>query len=339
MTYKIAVAVLLCITSAALAAQTSSVAPANLAFSDLGGGLIPFALNNGSVVGEFCCQTSADPQVLNTVGFLLNRAGSIPQLLAMLPPGGSSALATGIDTGGNTVVGGYCDIGCSSYVAQHGFYFTVDYLDWYFAFTQIDFPGAQATIANGVNSSSVIVGVYCLKSSSCYFQGPDHGFRYEKGVFAEITFPGATSTGVFGINTAGDMVGGYGLGGPLFRLPSRGSSGSLGRSPSSAVALAEINKNGVPVYGWVYSGGAYTSINPPGSIATYPAGINNSGVVVGTFVDAANRQHGFTYHGGVFRQIDHPNAAWTTADGINDKNEIVGTYESTNGFSSGYTAK
>jgi len=101
----------------------------------------------------------------------------------------------------------------------------------------------------------------------------------------------------------------------------------------------EIGSNGIPVYGWLFSGGAFTAINPPGAIVTTPAGINNSGVVVGTFFDANNQSHGFIYSNGKFLQIDHPNAISTTAYGIDDKNEIVGTYIAADGLSYGYIAK
>jgi len=340
MTYKLAFAVMFCFTTAALSGQTSPIPQANLRFSDLGSsvGLFPLAISNDSTVGEVCCQSAADPYALKTVGFLLNPQGWFPQFLATLPSGGSSGFTSGINASGSAAVGGYCVIDCASLVSQHGFILTLDYADQYFSFSQIDFPGAYATVANGVNSSSSVVGTFC-ENSTCYFQGPDHGFAYVKGVFTEIKFPGAASTGVFGVNDAGDMVGGYALSAPTARLSRESASNSASRAPSRTASPAPIKPNGIPVYGFLLSGGVFTSFNPPGSIATYPAGINNSGMIVGTFIDAANHQHGFLYKSGKFQEIDHPNAILTTADGINDKNQIVGTYEASDGFVSGYIAQ
>jgi probable HAF family extracellular repeat protein len=337
---KLTAALILCLAAAALAGQASPIPQANLRFSNLGSsvGLFPLATNNDSTVGELCCQSAADPNALKTVGFLLNPQGWFPQFLTTLPSGGSSSFTSGINASGSAAVGGYCVIDCASFVSQHGFILTLDYGDEYFGFSQIDFPGAYATMAGGVNSSSSVVGTFCL-NSTCYFQAPDHGFAYVKGVFTEIKFPGAAATGVFGVNDAGDMVGGYGLSTPAARLPGDSTSNPASRAPSRAASPTPINPNGVPVYGFLLSGGIFTSFNPPGSIATYPAAINNSGMIVGTFIDAANHQHGFLYKGGKFQEIDHPNAILTTADGINDKNQVVGTYETSDGFVSGYIAQ
>jgi probable HAF family extracellular repeat protein len=343
MTYKTVIIALFCLTTSLLPAQSAPIAPANLTFSNVGGtvGLFPYALGNGTVVGAFCCQPSADSSSLNTVGFLLNPPGSFPQFMVTLPPGWSSGFASGIDARGAMVVGGYCTKNdCASYVSEHGFLLQLNYGDGNFLFSTIDFPGAQATMANGVNSSSVIVGIYCITAGTCYLQSPDHGFKTEKGIFTEIKFPGAASTGVNGINDAGDMVGSYSLSTPPLRLLSRSTvSKSTSRTSSGANTPMEITNNGIPVYGWLSIGGAFTAINPAGATVTIPAGINNSGVVVGTFIDASNKTHGFIYKGGVFLQIDHPNASSTTADGIDDKNEIVGTYIAADGLYYGYIAR
>jgi len=299
MTYKIAIALLFCIAPATLGAQTK-LAPANLTFRNVGAdvGLIPLGIGRKAIVGG----VYGYGRSLTEVGFLLKPPGSIPQFMITVKSSWTSGLATGVDAQDAFVVGGYCTANdCASNVSKHGFLLE---LQSGLIFRQLDFPGSW-TLPAAVNSSMVIVGTYC-PSGSCYLQYPDHGFKYENGVFTEITFPGATSTGVFGINDAGDMVGGY-------------------------------FTNGSP-QAWLYRSGVYTTLNPPGSVGATALGINNSGVVVGTFYDASNQLHGFTYQSGVFQQIDHPNATQTSASGINDQNEIVGTYETTTG-SVGYRAK
>jgi hypothetical protein len=70
----------------------------------------------------------------------------------------------------------------------------------------------------------------------------------------------------------------------------------------------------------------YTSINYPGSRTTVASGINNNGVIVGSYIDTNNKNHGFVYRKGMYVRIDVPNATQTFANGINDYGDIVGTY-------------
>src|SRR5213083_1627484 len=60
-------------------------------------------------------------------------------------------------------------------------------------FTTIDFPGATATSARGINPRGDIVGVY-LRA------GVGHGFLLSGGESTSIDFPGASFTGAWGIN-------------------------------------------------------------------------------------------------------------------------------------------
>jgi probable HAF family extracellular repeat protein len=74
-------------------------------------------------------------------------------------------------------------------------------------------------------------------------------------------------TNVNSINDAGDLVGTYGAGGRYQR--------------------------------WLRSGGVFTTIDLPGAKYSAAEGINSAGVIVGTYIDAANHTHGFEYAGGV----------------------------------------
>jgi probable HAF family extracellular repeat protein len=84
-------------------------------------------------------------------------------------------------------------------------------------------------------------------------------FLYDKGTVTSI--PGADA--VTGINNAGQVVGEY--------FP-----------PTAGHRM-----------GFVYSDGTFTSIDPPGSMGTYPSGINNSGEIIGNWIDSNGTQHGF----------------------------------------------
>src|SRR5437879_2565700 len=67
-------------------------------------------------------------------------------------------------------------------------------------FTAIDFPGAIATTAFGINPRGDIVGEY--------FDGNFvHGYLLSGGQFTSIDFPGAILTSALGINPRADIVG------------------------------------------------------------------------------------------------------------------------------------
>ncbi len=45
--------------------------------------------------------------------------------------------------------------------------------------------------------------------------------------------------------------------------------------------------------GFTYAGGVFADVVYPGSIGTYPYGISNSGVIVGSYFDSKGISHGF----------------------------------------------
>ncbi len=78
-------------------------------------------------------------------------------------------------------------------------------------------------------------------------------------------------------------------------------------------------------HGFLYSGGTYTTIDDPAG-ATFPEGINNSGVISG-LIEVGTENHGFTYANGVFTSFDYPGTnGGTSGFGINNSDEIVGSY-------------
>jgi len=79
-------------------------------------------------------------------------------------------------------------------------------------------------------------------------------------------------------------------------------------------------------HGFLYSGGSFTQIDPPGATATQALGINNTGQIVG-FSNAGGGAHGFLYSGASFTPIDMPGALVTEAHGITDSGQIVGFSE------------
>ena len=110
--------------------------------------------------------------------------------------------------------------------------------------------------------------------------------------------------------------------------------------------------------GFLYSGGTYSAFTVPGSPATFPAGINDKGAIVGQFesdygpsaflnnagvfttfdvfgasdinnegqIVGSSGGHGFLYNDGALAIIDAPGAFATLVTGINDVGQIVGYY-------------
>ena len=69
----------------------------------------------------------------------------------------------------------------------------------------------------------------------------------------------------------------------------------------------------------------FSSIDPPGSVFTFPQGINDAGAISGVFTDTQGT-HGFVLQRGGVTVIDFPGAAWTWARGINTQGDLVGNY-------------
>jgi len=119
----------------------------------------------------------------------------------------------------------------------------------------------EGTYAQGINNAHQIVGYY-VDSSHRY-----HGFLYANGSYFPLDFPSATATRALGINDAGQIVGAY--------------------------------DNASGHHGFLYANGVYTSIDDPlagpmpGQGTYAAAGINNTGHIVGYYVDGSSKFHGF----------------------------------------------
>ena len=117
------------------------------------------------------------------------------------------------------------------------------------------------------------------------------GFVYAAGTFTEIQLPGLPQ----GINDAGQIVG--------FLQPG--------------------------AQGFLYSGGTVTPIVVPGAVYTSAWDINNSGQIVGSFLDSHNVQKAYLYDAGTFITIDLPGEG--SALGLSDAGQVVGNFGDANG--------
>ena len=79
------------------------------------------------------------------------------------------------------------------------------------------------------------------------------------------------------------------------------------------------------------SGPTFTLIDPPGSVLTLAAGINDSSQIVGRYTDTARITHGFLLSNGRYTSFDYPGSTgFTRAFGINLAGQIVGDYTISN---------
>ena len=113
----------------------------------------------------------------------------------------------------------------------------------------LNVPNSTASVATGINTSGLIVGVYQDVA------GLTHGFATsDSSTFNDVDFPGATSTQAIDVNDAGAIVGDY-------------------------FDAANVE------HGFVSSGGTFTAIDFPGATSTAVAGINANGDIVGGYTD------------------------------------------------------
>jgi hypothetical protein len=81
----------------------------------------------------------------------------------------------------------------------------------------------------------------------------------------------------------------------------------------------------------------FVTLQDPGAVSTVASGINNSGQIVGNYVDGSGNTNGFGYSGGSYTTIDVPAAAATTASGISNNGQITGSYTDGSGGVHGFT--
>jgi probable HAF family extracellular repeat protein len=87
--------------------------------------------------------------------------------------------------------------------------------------------------------------------------------------------------------------------------------------------------------GFLDSFGSFTKVNVPNASITQPLGINDTGQIIGFYVDQSGT-HGFLRTNGVFKTIQDPNASGASIPfGINNFGHIVGWFDegaATHGF-------
>jgi hypothetical protein len=191
------------------------------------------------------------------------------------------------------------------------------------------------TVLRAINAEGVIVGFYGLHVT--------HGFVFADGTFSAWDLPRTAVTAVRGVNDRGDLSGSYSVvdgaadeGG--FIAPRQGTpiTFKIPEPAATNLVVGAIN-NAREVVGYYTTGrgvlagfvrqpdGRIVTLAVPGAIDVQAYGINDCGIVVGTFDDGSTA-HGFYGRPGSLHTLDLPGAAATVAQGINNEGRMVGRY-------------
>lgn len=153
-------------------------------------------------------------------------------------------------------------------------------------------------IAQGMNASGAVVGDYYTGVGSTR-----NGFILSGATFTDLSVPGSTRTAARAI-TDGGTVAGWTIVGGLMQ-------------------------------GFIYTSGSYQLVSAPfaGAIDSYFEDLNNAGMAVGEYVDAAGNSHAFEYNINThsFLEIPVPGANNVQAFGINEAGQVVLTTDITGG--------
>lgn len=209
-------------------------------------------------------------------------------------------------------------------------------------FTTLNIPGETGSTALGVNDQGAIVGAFSSGTTG------GRGFLLFQGKFTHFNFPGAFSTEAEDINNHGQIVGDY-VDGQFAKTGQFGfvvhngvfQSISYPKAPGATRALG-INNLGTIVGsggsdGFVLSNGKFTTVRFPGSSRTVAAGINDSGVIVGSYADTTGFSLGFMLKNGKYTAINFPGASNTGILRIDNEGDIVGSYDVNGGDEHGFT--
>ena len=157
--------------------------------------------------------------------------------------------------------------------------------------------------------------------------------------FTTIDVPGLGSNAATGINNAGQVVfdGGFLYSGGVYSSFSVAPACGVGcMHPSGINNSGQIvgfyNLIGGGVFGFVNSGGTYTTLNVSSTNNTWAYGINDAGQVVGFYNPPVGATQGFFYDGSTYTPLHVPGSIDTEAYGINNAGQIVGHYDGHDSF-------
>jgi hypothetical protein len=193
-------------------------------------------------------------------------------------------------------------------------------------------PNSIETTPRGINLAGVVCGTFVLGGTF----PSSHGFFFDGHAYTQYDVPGAEDTNITGENDAGDFTGWYddgsldhgfiNIGGVLTKFDSPGSYTTF---PQAINNLGQIAGYDAAYRGFFRDadGTVTSSITYPGAKATYIYGLNDHGLMVGSWEDFGYVTHAFVRSKtGQFISYDYPDDQFPTVvfSGINNSNLISG---------------
>lgn len=198
-------------------------------------------------------------------------------------------------------------------------------------FSYFSVPGALYSAAIGINDSNVVAGYYKTSTNEI-------GFTYDGQSFTNVQYPNVPYTELFGINNAGLLVGyeapdtadynGLTFDGTQFHtfiVPGFNSWSTWAYGVNNLGAIVgQVDLNGLSE-GFLRVGGRYKTFLYPGAITTAALGINDAGIVVGTYASSTTLTGCFYMKNGKFKSFSIPSLGDETfCTGISNGGVIVG---------------
>jgi uncharacterized membrane protein len=173
-------------------------------------------------------------------------------------------------------------------------------------YTQIDYPGAQWTIATAIDSLGDIIGYWLDLDCT------EEGFLLRGGTYSPIVYPGAFETKLNGINDQSQIVGFNGVSGFVYDLDTKQFSTYQGADKTDPLAINNsgvIVGNFVPpsIRGFVLSDSGLTTITLPNGRFTEVTGISSAGRAVGVAdVKGSGATESFSFAAGKLHHLSVP---------------------------------
>jgi len=154
--------------------------------------------------------------------------------------------------------------------------------------TTLAVPGAEDTVAYGINGSGAVTGDYNGTSGTL-------GFVYSGGTYTTLEYPGSGESS----DTTGVQIN------------------------SSWVVIGKFNTVAFRYSGG--SGGTYAEIDYPHSTMTVASGINASGAVAGYYTTGLKAlASGYVYSDGSYTRIKYPKSGDTYVNAIDTAGAVAG---------------
>lgn len=180
-------------------------------------------------------------------------------------------------------------------------------------FTRLNVPGQTGgTQVFGITANGLTTDGFSVSPA-----GVNSGFVHTGATFTTVDQPGTAFNQLLGINALGTTAAGY----------------------SSTDLAGMINQHALTVSGGPsFTTPTFTDINAllPANFNSQATGVNNSGEVVGFYVNAAGNFVAFMDVGGTITSFEFPGSLSTQALGLNNLGEIVGDYLDAGGVMHGF---